>query len=462
MILNTPCLMTDRASELRRQILDLSAQYVAETAASGEFIPGVTPVPVSGKVIDGADISAVVDSALDAWFTTGRFAEVFERNLARFVGVRCASFVNSGSSANLVAVSALTSPKLGDRRLMPGDEVITVAAGFPTTVNPIFQNRLVPVFVDVTIPTYEIDVTQLETARSERTRAVFLAHTLGNTFDLDAVCAFTRKYNLWLIEDCCDALGSTYRGRNVGTFGDIATVSFYPAHHITTGEGGAVLTDKPGLQPLIESFRDWGRDCWCEPGRDNTCGKRFEWQLGDLPCGYDHKYTYSHIGYNLKATDMQAALGASQLTKIRSFIEHRKANFTYLKRALAELEEFLWLPEATLHSDPSWFGFPIGIRKDAPFTRADLIRHLQANKIGTRLLFGGNLVRQPAYSEAEHRVFGDLRNADFVMSNVFWVGVFPGLTPAMLDFVAATIIGFVQSVRAGTIEDLSEHGASAV
>jgi len=456
MILNTPCLMTDRASELRRQILDLSAQYVAETAASGEFIPGVTPVPVSGKVIDGADISAVVDSALDAWFTTGRFAEVFERNLARFVGVRCASFVNSGSSANLVAVSALTSPKLGDRRLMPGDEVITVAAGFPTTVNPIFQNRLVPVFVDVTIPTYEIDVTQLETARSERTRAVFLAHTLGNTFDLDAVCAFTRKYNLWLIEDCCDALGSTYRGRNVGTFGDIATVSFYPAHHITTGVGGAVLTDKPGLQPLIESFRDWGRDCWCEPGRDNTCGKRFEWQLGDLPCGYDHKYTYSHIGYNLKATDMQAALGASQLTKIRSFIERRKANFTYLKQALAELEESLWLPEATLHADPSWFGFPIGIRKDAPFTRADLIRYLEANKIGTRLLFGGNLVRQPAYSEAEHRVVGDLRNADFVMSNVFWVGVFPGLTPAMLDFVAATIVGFVQSARAGTIERLSE------
>jgi len=454
--------MTEQASQLRRQILDLTAQYVAETSGPQEFTPRVTPVPVSGKVIDGRDVSAVVDSVLDAWFTTGRFAEIFERNLASFVGVRCASLVNSGSSANLVALSALTSPKLGERRLRPGDEVITVAAGFPTTVNPILQNRLVPVFLDVTIPTYEIDVAQLESARSERTKAVSLAHTLGNTFDLDAVCAFTRKYNLWLIEDCCDALGSTYKGRKVGTFGDLATLSFYPAHHITTGEGGAVLTDKPSLQTLVESFRDWGRDCWCEPGRDNTCGKRFDWQLGDLPYGYDHKYTYSHIGYNLKATDMQAALGASQLTKIRSFIEHRKANFTYLKRALAELEEFLWLPEATLHSDPSWFGFPIGIRKDAPFTRADLIRHLQANKIGTRLLFGGNLVRQPAYSEAEHRVFGDLRNADFVMSNVFWVGVFPGLTPAMLDFVAATIIGFVQSVRAGTIEDLSEHGASAV
>ena len=448
--------MTEKASQLRRQILDLTAQYVAETSSPEEFIPGVTPVPVSGKVIDGRDVSAVVDSALDAWFTTGRFAEIFERNLANFVGVRCASLVNSGSSANLVALSALTSPKLGERRLRPGDEVITVAAGFPTTVNPILQNHLVPVFLDVTIPTYEIDVAQLESARSERTKAVFLAHTLGNTFDLEAVCAFTRKYNLWLIEDCCDALGSTYKGRKVGTFGDLATLSFYPAHHITSGEGGAVVTDKPSLQTLVESFRDWGRDCWCEPGRDNTCGKRFDWQLGDLPYGYDHKYTYSHIGYNLKATDMQAALGASQLTKIRSFIERRKANFTYLKRALAELDESLWLPEATLHSDPSWFGFPIGIRKDAPFTRTDLIRHLEANKIGTRLLFGGNLVRQPAYSEAEHRTVGDLRNADFVMSNVFWVGVFPGLTPAMLDFVAATIIGFVQSVRAGTIERLSE------
>jgi CDP-4-dehydro-6-deoxyglucose reductase, E1 len=448
--------MTERASQLRKQILDLAAQYVAETSGSQDFIPGVTPVPVSGKVIDGGDVSAVVDSALDAWFTTGRFAEIFERNLARFVGVRSASLVNSGSSANLMAVSALTSPKLGERQLRPGDEVITVAAGFPTTVNPILQNRLVPVFLDVTIPTYEIDVTQLESARSERTKAVFLAHTLGNTFDLDAVRAFARKYNLWLIEDCCDALGSTYKGQNVGTFGDIATVSFYPAHHITTGEGGAVLTDKPSLQTLIESFRDWGRDCWCEPGRDNTCGKRFDWQLGDLPCGYDHKYTYSHIGYNLKATDMQAALGASQLTKLRDFIDRRRANFAYLKQALAGLEEYLLLPEATLHSDPSWFGFPIGIRDDAPFNRADLIRCLETSKIATRLLFGGNLVRQPAYREAEYRVIGDLRNTDFVMNNVFWVGVYPGLTPAMLDFVAATISGFVQCARAGTVERQSE------
>ncbi len=440
--------MSDKASQLRRQILDLAAEHFSETCHSGKFIPGVTPVPVSGKVIDGADISAVIDSALDAWFTTGRFAALFERNLARFVGVRSASLVNSGSSANLVALSALTSPKLGDRRLVPGDEVITVAAGFPTTVNPIFQNRLVPVFVDVTVPTYEIDTSQLEAARSERTKAVFLAHTLGNTFDLDAVCAFTRKYNLWLIEDCCDALGSTYKGRNVGTFGDIATLSFYPAHHITTGEGGAVLTDKPNLQTLIESFRDWGRDCWCEPGKDNTCGKRFEWQLGSLPCGYDHKYTYSHIGYNLKATDMQAALGASQLTKLPHFIVRRKENYNHLRKALASFEDSLILPEATPYSDPSWFGFPIGIRETAPFKREDLIRSLEETRVGTRLLFGGNLVRQPAYLGANFRIAGHLKNSDFVMNNVFWVGVYPGLTAPMLDFVVERIDEFVSRSKA--------------
>jgi len=435
--------MKDIAAQLRRQILDLTAQYWLESSPAGDFIPGVSPVPVSGKVIDGADVSAVVDSALDGWFTTGRFAETFERNLARLVGVRFASLVNSGSSANLIALSALTSPKLGERRLNPGDEVITVASGFPTTVNPIFQNRLVPVFVDVTVPEYEIDVRQLEAARSDRTKAVFVAHTLGNVFDLDAVTAFTRRHNLWLIEDCCDALGSTYKGRNVGTFGDIATLSFYPAHHITTGEGGAVLTDKPALQVLIESFRDWGRDCWCEPGKDNTCGKRFDWQLGSLPCGYDHKYIYSHIGYNLKATDMQAALGASQLTKVAEFIARRKTNFHYLKMALTRLEDSLILPEATAHSDPSWFGFPIGVREDALFRREDLIRAIEANRIGTRLLFGGNLLRQPAYKDCEYRVAGELRNTDFVMNNVFWVGVYPGLTPPMLDFVAATITGFI-------------------
>src|ERR1700727_3187317 len=335
--------MTDAPAQLRKRILDLAAQYFLESSPAGDFISGVSPVPVAGKVIDGKDVSAVVDSALDGWFTTGRFAQDFERNLARFVGVRSASLVNSGSSANLIALSALTSPKLGDRQLKPGDEVITVAAGFPTTVNPIFQNRLVPVFLDVTLPTYEIDVSRLEEAYSPKVKAVMIAHTLGNVFNLDAITAFCRKHKLWLVEDCCDALGSTYKGRKVGTFGDIATVSFYPAHHITMGEGGAVMTDRPTLQVLIESFRDWGRDCWCEPGVDNTCGKRFDGQLGSLPCGYDHKYTYSHVGYNLKRTEMQAALGLSQIEKLPYFIDRRKENFAYLKAALKPLEEFLIL-----------------------------------------------------------------------------------------------------------------------
>jgi CDP-6-deoxy-D-xylo-4-hexulose-3-dehydrase len=362
--------------------------------------------------------------------------------------VRCASLVNSGSSANLLAVSALTSPKLGDRRLQAGDEVITVAAGFPTTVNPIIQNRLVPVFLDVVVPTYEIDVTQLEAARSERTKAVMIAHTLGNVFDLDAVMEFVNRNNLWLIEDCCDALGSTWKGRKVGTFGDIATISFYPAHHITMGEGGAVLTDKPNLQVIIESFRDWGRDCWCDPGKDNTCGKRFDWQLGALPCGYDHKYTYSHIGYNLKATDMQAALGASQMGKLLAFVERRKENFRFLHAALEPYEDCLLLPEATPQSDPSWFGFPIGVRQDAPFGRDELTRALEAKKIGTRLLFGGNLLRQPAYQECAFRAMGELRNTDFVMNQVFWIGVYPGLAQPMLDFVVGTIGEFIETARA--------------
>jgi CDP-6-deoxy-D-xylo-4-hexulose-3-dehydrase len=449
--------MTETASQLRQQILSLSARYFSETAPSREFIPGVSAIPVSGKVVDGEDISAVVDSALDAWFTTGRFAEDFERKLARFVGVRSASLVNSGSSANLIAVSALTSPKLGDRRLKPGEEVITVAAGFPTTVNPIIQNRLIPVFVDVTLPSYEIDVRQLEAARSEKTAAVVIAHTLGNVFDLDAVVEFVRKHNLWLIEDCCDALGSTWKGRRVGTFGDIATLSFYPAHHITMGEGGAVLTDKPNLQVLIESFRDWGRDCWCNPGKDNTCGKRFDWQLGSLPCGYDHKYTYSHIGYNLKATDMQAALGASQIKKLPEFIKRRKENFSFLLQGLKPLEDCLLMPEATPGSDPSWFGFPIGIRKDAPFTREELIGVLDAKKIGTRLLFGGNLLRQPAYEDCEFRVIGDLPNTDFVMNNVFWIGVYPGLTNPMLQFIIETITEFVSESKLA-VENESNSG----
>lgn len=441
--------MNERAAALRQQILELTAEFYAENFPQKAFIPGTSVVPVSGKVIGADDICSVVDSALDGWFTTGRFAKDFERKLARFFGVRSASLVNSGSSANLVALSALTSPKLGERQLKPGDEVITVAAGFPTTVNPILQNRLVPVFLDVTLPTYEIDVTRLEEAYSDRTRAVMLAHTLGNVFNLDAITAFCKKYNLWLVEDCCDALGSTYKGRKVGTFGDIATVSFYPAHHITMGEGGAVLTDQPALQVLIDSFRDWGRDCWCEPGVDNTCGKRFNWQLGTLPCGYDHKYAYSHVGYNLKATDMQAALGVSQIAKLPEFIERRKANFSYLRDALAPLAEFLILPEAGTHSDPSWFGFPIGVRTDAPFTRDELTKALEAKRIGTRLLFAGNLLRQPAYGGYEYRVVGELTNTDFVMHQVFWIGVYPGLNAEMLDFVVATATEFVASAKVG-------------
>jgi CDP-6-deoxy-D-xylo-4-hexulose-3-dehydrase len=438
--------MTARATELRQRILDLTAEYFAEAFPAHPFVAGESVVPVSGKVIDASDIQAVVDSALDSWFTTGRFAKDFERKLARFVGVRCASLVNSGSSANLLAISALTSPKLGNRQLKPGDEVITVAAGFPTTVNPIIQNRLVPVLLDVTLPTFEVDVTQLEAALSPRTRAIIIAHTLGNVFDAEVVAAFAKKHDLWLIEDCCDALGSSLNGKKVGTFGDIATFSFYPAHHITMGEGGAVLTDQPALQLLIESFRDWGRDCWCEPGKDNTCGKRFNWQLGELPCGYDHKYIYSHIGYNLKATDMQAALGASQIEKLPYFIERRKENFRILRAALEPYADVLLLPEATPGSDPSWFGFPFGVREDAPFSRDDLVSRLEKNKIGTRLLFAGNLARQPAYKGMDYRVVGDLKNSDFVMRNVLWVGVYPGLTKSMLNHMAE-VIGEVAALK---------------
>lgn len=441
--------MSERAEELRRRILELTREYHAEAFPARAFVAGSSGVPVSGKVIGPEDVCSVVEAGLDGWFTTGRWAKEFERKLARFVGVRSASLVNSGSSANLVALSALCSPKLGARQMRPGDEVITVAAGFPTTVNPILQNRLVPVFVDVTVPTYEIDVSQLEAAYSPRVKAVMLAHTLGNVFDVDAVVAFCRRHELWLIEDCCDALGSTYKGKKVGTFGDIATLSFYPAHHITTGEGGAVLTDRPALQVLIDSWRDWGRDCWCEPGVDNTCGKRFEWQLGELPCGYDHKYTYSHVGYNLKATDMQAALGASQMEKLPEFIARRRANFEYLHGALRGLEEVLLLPEATAGSEPSWFGFPLAVREGAGFTRDELVRHLDARKIGTRLMFAGNLLRQPAYAGMECRVVGELPNTDFVMERVFWLGVFPGLTEEMLAYAAGVVRAFVETRGGG-------------
>jgi CDP-6-deoxy-D-xylo-4-hexulose-3-dehydrase len=431
--------VTERAEQLREQILGLVQEFCAEQFPERAFTAGESQIPVSGKVFDGADMRSLVDSSLDFWLTTGRFATAFEKRFARLYGVRGAVLVNSGSSANLVALTSLTSIKLGDRRLRPGDEVITVAAGFPTTVNPIIQNRLVPVFIDVTVPTYNVDVSQLEEARSEKTRAVMIAHTLGNPFDLATVTAFVKKYNLWLIEDCCDAVGATYNGQRVGTFGDLATTSFYPAHHITMGEGGSVLMEKPLLKTLVESFRDWGRDCWCEPGKDNTCGKRFEHQLGELPCGYDHKYTYSHIGYNLKLSDMQAAVGLSQLDKLSGFIDARRANYKALYEGLKPLEEFFILPEATPNSDPSWFGFPIAVRPGSGLTRNGVTGELERSKIATRLLFAGNLVRQPAYLGIERRVIGDLANSDFVMDNVFWIGVYPGIKPDMRDYMVETL-----------------------
>jgi CDP-4-dehydro-6-deoxyglucose reductase, E1 len=426
---------SERAEHLRSQILALVREYHDAAFASTEFRPGETQVHFAGRVFDERELVNLVDASLDFWLTTGRYAERFERSFARLLGLRHALLVNSGSSANLVALSCLTSAKLATRRLRAGDEVITVASSFPTTVNPILQNGLVPVFVDVDIPTYNIDVQMLEAALSDRTRAIMVAHTLGNPFDLDAVTSFAREHDLWLVEDCCDALGSTYRGKQVGTFGDLASVSFYPAHHITMGEGGCVLTNKGRLKVLAESFRDWGRDCWCAPGKENTCGKRFEHQLGELPYGYDHKYIYSDIGYNLKLTDMQAAVGVAQLDKLESFIQARRRNFRLLHDGLQDLQEHLILPEATPHSEPSWFGFPLALREGSPVTRDHMLRFMNDRKIATRLLFGGNLLRQPAYRDVPHRRVGDLPRADFVMNRVFWVGVYPGLTDAAVQFM---------------------------
>lgn len=428
--------MSISAENLRAQIIDLVGQYyTAAFAVPRDFIPGQTPVPVSGRVFDAEELQFLVDSALDFWLTTGRFAKQFEREFAQFFGLRHCLLTNSGSSANLLAVSALTAQELGERRLNPGNEVLTVATGFPTTVNPLVQNSLIPVFLDVDVPTYNIDVTHLEEAITEKTKAIILAHTLGNPFDLDTVTEVARKHHLWLIEDICDAVGAEYRGQKVGTFGDLATVSFYPAHHITMGEGGAVLTNSPLLKKLVTSFRDWGRDCWCDPGKDNTCGKRFGWQLGDLPYGYDHKYIYSRIGYNLKLTDMQAAVGVAQLKKLPAFIEKRRENFHHLYEGLKNLDEFFILPKATPNSRPSWFGFPLAVRPKAPFARNQVVQYLESHKIATRLLFGGNLVRQPAYQDVHYRVVGDLANSDFVMNQVFWIGVYPGLSQEALAYV---------------------------
>ncbi len=442
----------DRAAELRSQILDLVREYHDVAFAPGEFRPGESQIHFAGRVFDEREIVNLVDSSLEFWLTTGPWAKKFEKRFARLNGLRHALLVNSGSSANLVALSCLTSAKLGDRRLRPGDEVITVASSFPTTVNPIIQNGLVPVFIDVTVPTYNVDVTMLDAALSDRTRAIMVAHTLGNPFDLDAVTAFAEKHDLWLIEDCCDALGSTYRGQPVGSFGDLASVSFYPAHHITMGEGGCVLTNKGRLKVLAESFRDWGRDCWCEPGKEDTCGKRFDHQLGELPHGYDHKYIYSDIGYNLKLTDMQAAVGLAQLDKLESFTAARRDNFRRLHEGLSDLQEWLILPEPTPNSDPSWFGFPVALREDCPVDRDRILRFMNDRKIATRLLFAGNLLRQPAYLQAEHRRVGDLPVADFVMNNVFWVGVYPGLSAEQVDFMIQSFHDLLapSSVRGGS------------
>lgn len=435
--------MTEISAPTRDTILDQVRSFAAQSLAPREFVPGESPVPVSGKVLDPEDMAFLVDACLDGWLTSGRFHEQFQEDLADFVGARGATFVNSGSSANLCALSALTSPKLGRRHLQPGDEVVTVAAGFPTTLNPILQNGLKPVFVDVEIGTYDAIGERLAEAIGPKTRAIMMAHTLGNPFDLELVQRLCKEHDLWLVEDSCDALGSTYGGKRTGSFGDTATVSFYPAHHITTGEGGAVFTKSPLVKRQVESFRDWGRDCYCDTGKDNTCGKRFEWKLGDLPEGYDHKYTYSHIGYNLKATDMQAALGVSQLHKIERFVARRKENFAYLYERLKGIDGLI-MPEATPNSDPAWFGFPITLDPEYPVDREELMRFLDAQKVGTRLIFAGNLLRQPAYLGIDARVVGDLTNADIVMTRSFWLGVFPGLTESMLDYAADQVIGFLQ------------------
>ena len=426
----------EQAKKLRAEILQQVHEYADCKWQEKTFDPKTDSVPVSGRVFDGDDVATLVDASLDFWLTTGRFAMGFEKSFAEKIGAKRCLLTNSGSSANLLALSALTSPLLKDRRLKAGDEVITVAAGFPTTVNPMYQNNLIPVFIDVTLPTYTADIDQLEAAYSPKTRAIMMAHTLGNPFDLDAVMHFTKKYDLFVIEDNCDALGTTYDGKITGSFGDLSTYSFYPAHHITMGEGGAVVTNDDVLKRAVESFRDWGRDCWCMPGAQNTCCKRFAWQLGDLPFGYDHKYIYSHIGYNLKATDMQAAIGCAQLKKLDSFIAKRRENFKYLYTLLKPLEEFLILPEAQAKSDPSWFGFPITLRENSPITRHELVQHLENHRVATRQLFAGNLVKQPAYKNLPCRIVGDLKNSDIVMERTFWIGVYPGIDREMCEYVA--------------------------
>lgn len=443
MTTTTPKSHCKTPDSIRQEIADLVQQYADIVYAPRPFVAGETPVPVSGKVIGATELRNMVEASLDGWLTTGRFNAMFEERLAKYIGVKHLITVNSGSSANLVAFSTLTSAKLGDRAIKPGDEVIGVAAGFPTTVNPIMQFGAVPVFVDVDLATHNIDASKIEVAISPKTKAIMLAHSLGNPFNLEVVTALCKKYNLWLVEDCCDALGATYNGQMVGTFGDIATLSFYPAHHITMGEGGAVFTNNADLKQIAESFRDWGRDCYCPPGKDNTCNKRFCWKLGNLPEGYDHKYTYSHLGYNLKISDMQAACALAQLDRLEEFIAVRKANFAYLKQHLKRSEDFLHLPEATPNSDPSWFGFPIILKETSCIKRVDLLNYLDQNKIGTRVLFAGNLTRQPYMIGRSFRVSGELINTDIVMNQTFWLGVFPGLHAEHLNYIVEKIEEFL-------------------
>ncbi len=444
--MTAPHLPAANEASLREAVLAAVREFQKVKFAPRPFVPGQTPIPPSGKVFDAEEMVSLVDSGLDFWLTTGRFAEKFETDFARRLGLPHALLVNSGSSANLLAVTALTAPELGHRRLKPGDEVISTAVSFPTTINPIIQCGAVPVLVDAAAPTYDALPEHIAAAVTPKTRAIVLAHTLGNPFDLKAVREIADRHDLWLVEDCCDALGSRHDGHLVSSAGDLATFSFYPAHHITMGEGGAVATRNGRLKKLLESFRDWGRDCWCAPGKDDTCGKRFRWQLGGLPEGYDHKYTYSHLGYNLKATDMQAAVGVAQLPKLDGFIAARRRNFDALKAGLKPFEEHLILPEPTPNSEPSWFGFPISVRPGAPFTRDGLTAFLESRKIGTRLLFAGNITRQPYFKDVAHRVVGDLSGSDAVMRDAFWIGVYPGLTPEMTGYMAAAFAEFFRGL----------------